>query len=100
MKYKLSDLINFPEPKDEWGYGYKEQEMKYANRGLSKDVRSLVYNKLRSDLANMEITIDEENIISLFLGFMPEADRYNFRGEDLWKKLATAIASELPKMLK
>jgi len=94
MKYKISDLIKLP---DELLINPNSSHCSQCGRDFYAFNNG--YNKVLDELANMEIELDEEKIVSWFPGFISETCRYNLKGEDLWMKLAHNIASQLPRIL-
>ena len=94
MTFKLSELLKLPEKKEHykdcWSLEPTGSESKYrCDCGVEQ------YNAGQSDLANMEIEVDEE-VINVILYAQGILMNYS---EDR-KRVAHAIASQLPKWLK
>lgn len=107
MTFKLSELIKLPEKKDINKWRHCGGQSYYM-----RDDEAIGYNQALSDLANMEIEVDEEAIVKIIKPY--------WQGFELMQKgsmregficqiydrlanptkLAHAIASQLPKMIK
>ncbi len=98
MTFKLSDLIKLPEKRFQHWLSCSDP-LDNCTCGLS------VHNKLLSDLANMEIEVDEEAIKKILIeqnktGHHILNNYINQFSTVLVNEASNAIASQLPKLLK
>jgi hypothetical protein len=91
--FKLSELVKLPEKK----------EINTPSMGTS---RREGYNKALSELANMNVEVDEEAIWKILIevsGCKPDKEDCSFPRCNIWgtcKRVVEAIASQLPMMIK
>lgn len=107
---KLSELIKLPEKKKSEHLNCWEFDEDYCLKHgdiVSEDIHPLQaqgYNQALSDLANMEIEVDTNEIVNIIMRKRPLAGYFNMEAFRQWKKfskmIAHAIASQLPKMIK
>ncbi len=101
MTFKLSELIKLPE---------KKEPNSFTTYDMLLELQG--YNQALSDLANMEIEVDEEEFFRMFLDRIPIWLLWGGYKRKWWHKstpalttekvreITDAIASQLPKMLK
>ena len=118
---KLSDIVRLPEKKS---CGFRIDEPIVIPLGVPTGVPvhevafgfNSGYNQLIDDIANLEITVDEEAIAKIIEEYavmgklqidepaLTYPERIEFRRIGSWKTIcyltASAIASQLPKILK
>ena len=96
MTFKLSELLKLPEK--------KEQKILTSSGYMDSDL-SIGYNYALSELANMEITVDEGAVARILKDTkdcwdgLPDCDKVSSPVAGI-KLYAHAIASQLPKILK